>query len=184
LTYQAPDAHLVYSDNADDVIHLATTAPYSTFHVGPWSAAYQTQDDPFRDLYALSNWKCWSGLAHTTAFLHERLSPGGFNALVSVTLVLYVNQHDRVLSLDVAVTPRPHVLGAPEPVIEVGRFCHLPASGQSLRVFMGQPDPNDKSRFTIDIELAGSRSKLVGILRDDGSVVMYFPKTFADFVKD
>jgi hypothetical protein len=183
LTYQTRDAHLVYSDHAKDVSDLSTSSPYSTFHVGPWTAAYQTQD-PFRDVCNLSQWKCWPGLAHTTAFLHKRRSAGGFESLVSVILVLYVNQPDRVLSLDVAVTPRPHLLGALEPVIAVGRFCHLPARGQALRVFMGQPDPNDESRFTIDIELDGSRSTLVGILRDDGSVAMYFPKTFADFVKD
>jgi hypothetical protein len=41
-----------------------------------------------------------------------------------------------------------------------------------LRLYAGQVDPNNASRFTIDYELAGTghRGKIVGELKDDGSI--------------
>jgi hypothetical protein len=40
--------------------------------------------------------------------------------------------------------------------------------GNVLRVFAGQPDPNDPSRFTIPYKLAGRDGVIDGFLKDDG----------------
>jgi hypothetical protein len=176
ISFQAPMNDLVFSDDAGDVSGLLNDKRYSVFHLAPWNAVYRTQD-PFEHLGALSGWNIWPRLAHTTAFLHKRRSAGGFEALVCVTLVLYVRQPDRILSFDTIVTP-PSVLGTLDPRISVGEVLHLEYQEKPLRVFMGHPDPLDESRFTIEFDIGGTRNKMIGILGDDGLVNLFGPKIF------
>jgi hypothetical protein len=41
-----------------------------------------------------------------------------------------------------------------------------------LRLYAGQPDPNDASRFTIPYALVGHRGVITGTLNDDGSILL------------
>ena len=44
--------------------------------------------------------------------------------------------------------------------------------GHALRIFAGQPDPADASRFTIHFEMDGKAGVLVGRLTDDDTVLI------------
>jgi hypothetical protein len=127
----------------------------------------------------------------TVAFLHERLSKSGRRGLVAVEVSAQVHQvsagrwgmfralvanrfepgamaytgptpTQEVLHIDVDAVrpPGPPPRDRPEPF-------HIPAP---LRLYAGQPDPNDTSRFTIAYELQGVRGEIVGVLEDNGAV--------------
>jgi hypothetical protein len=107
-----------------------------------------------------------------TAFLHERVSRGGERRLVAVDLFGGTMQPNRTMSLNAVMLPigrggRDWSLAT----MTTGDGTNISLqSGDKLRVFAGQVDPDDRSHFTIDYVLNGTRRTLDGWLVDGGTV--------------
>jgi hypothetical protein len=110
----------------------------------------------------------------TYVFLHARRSPGRHERLLSVVVGLQ-RPFEPGLGYDLtalAQAPGNLILGSrPTPCSQFGssgganiRFTN------SLRIFAGQPDPNDESHFTIRYELDGKSNVIDGWLMSDDSV--------------
>jgi hypothetical protein len=143
-------------------------------------AAYRPAE-PWQRFYAAAGGVMRS---EGTVFLHERRTPAGERRLVGVDLLPF--------GLPIGLNLTDPVEGRLEPwgrVFTDGSFLRPPVEAFSpkqnpyrswsligppdrLRVFAGQPDPNDPSHFTIDYEVHGVRHTLDGWLRDDDTVVI------------
>jgi hypothetical protein len=111
------------------------------------------------------------GLAPTNdgfAFLHERTTPAGTRLLIVADFFAAGGQ----LILEVRVL-RSAGLRPGSGLVQVGQgsMVAYPARGGPMRVFAGQPDPTDPSRFTIAYESGGKREVIEGKLVDPTPVL-------------
>jgi hypothetical protein len=117
----------------------------------------------------------WMSQSVGTAFLHERITPQGQRRLVAVDLFSGGTQPGGGMTLnatviDPSVTPR-----GPNATVTITRGDGATIAlqpGDKLRVFAGQPDPNDASHFTIDYLINDARHTVDGWLKDDGLVII------------
>jgi hypothetical protein len=103
-----------------------------------------------------------------TAFLHERASPDGGRRLVAVDL--FGGGAGGSISLLATVIEPAAGAGAIATITRGDGQTIALAPGDKLRVFAGQPDPNDASHFTIDYDLNGVRHTLDGWVVDDSEI--------------
>jgi hypothetical protein len=105
------------------------------------------------------------------AFLHELTSPTGNRRVVAVQLAaVRADSLNRFLFA-------PNVMDAPfkpPPALPVmsPQLTMYRASGAVLRVYDGQVDPNDASRFVFVVQYNGQRIDVQGQLRDDDKVIL------------
>jgi hypothetical protein len=123
--------------------------------------------------------KCWDrlyqliqpGASHGSGgvlYLHRGQTPSGAERLVVVALEYRISN---VLAFEC------WELSLASPITEIGHRSntyHLPvtfdASDKPLRLYAGQPAPNDPSRFTIRYDLDGQRGTIEGWVSEGGSV--------------
>jgi hypothetical protein len=116
-------------------------------------------------------------------FLHERISPGGNRRLVCVS---YGSQGDTFTAQFVhglncdTFTVAPGTWSQP-PVYspkgwEYDILVDWPRKPPLVRIFAGQPDPNDPAHFTIRYRIWGQEDVLDGRLLDDDRVTLTFRK--------
>ena len=170
-------------------IAIAVAAAIPVYHYGPpltrniilrrhyaRCAAYTAPPDRVIEQavpFALAKPKQWIDFAaaynmnldsgRSTLFLHERTTPGGVRRLV----LLETDPRpkgDTALRITL-VAPIPFSAARSYPGWST-RSRSLAASLENFRFYAGQPDPNDPSRFTIDVERFGLRTRLDGQLVD------------------
>lgn len=110
-----------------------------------------------------------------TAFLHERVTPQGQCRLVSVDLFGMTMQPNKTMTFNATAIDPTSVVRGPQALLTLTRGDGATITLQpsdKLRIFAGQPDPNDDSHFTIDYLLNGTRHTLDGWLKEDGVVII------------
>jgi hypothetical protein len=125
----------------------------------------------------------WQGLARAQygarvapiAFLHARTSPGGNRRLVAVAFgtVSPDPQWRRFVFIPCVATTSFTGLGnsgAGPPTRAQLELFRQPTD--NLRVLDGQPDANDPSRFTIDLQINGMTYTIDGQLHDNDTVTL------------
>jgi hypothetical protein len=116
-------------------------------------------------------------------FLHERISPAGHRRLVRVT---YGSQADTFsaqfihgLNCD-TFTVTPGTWSQPPIYTPQGWMFDVetvwPRKAPLVRIFAGQPDPNDPAHFTIRYRMWGQEDVLDGRLLDNDRVTLTFRK--------
>jgi hypothetical protein len=106
-----------------------------------------------------------------TAFLHERASPDGGRRLVAVDLFSGGGGAGGAGgSISLLATVIEPAAGAIATITRGDGQTIARRPGDKLRVFAGQPDPNDASHFTIDYDLNGVRHTLDGWVVDDSEI--------------
>ena len=108
-----------------------------------------------------------------TLFLHERTTPTSKRRLlVGVDIAGWSRGGPVVLFARVrTIAPAvPMRLPVQEKVDHPS--VHLSRTEGTLRLFAGQPDPNDASHFTIDYVLGDQKGVIDGWLKEDGSVLL------------
>jgi hypothetical protein len=183
MTYTAPPDQVVYDDDPDRVSALAATDPeYKLFTrlehtTGVWRIPV-TQENLNKFFSSLPT--------QGAAFMHRRVTASGEERLIYVVLSAWEDYYrsngtndfnHRVITRGMfAYTFKP---GAPDTPSTKGptgmlTFGTIDLSDRRfpMRLYAGQPDPTDASRFTIDYELQGRRGTITGTLKNDGSVWM------------
>jgi hypothetical protein len=102
-------------------------------------------------------------------FLHGRTTPTGETRLVTVYAL--ANNPAGWWTL-VSITHPPIALGgtAPPPVTSAACWPLPKTPDDSVAVFAGQPNPTDRSAFTLHILINGRRQVVTGTLQPDGTV--------------
>jgi hypothetical protein len=167
-----------YSPPADEVVFDNDPARSAALRAKP---GYVTQKniDP-RPVFRTPP-GCWNGYADATrvgvheqgggtkAFLHERRTPRGERRLVVVEFFPF--SWTPVVAQAIETSPlagRAEVRG----YLHSELFLDPQSPPRSLRIFAGQPDPADASRFTIVYEWDGRRGTIDGRLNDDDTIVL------------
>jgi hypothetical protein len=97
-------------------------------------------------------------------FLHRREAVGqGYVTFVAISLK-EISPSARALYL------RANSIGLKSDALGRGGMDILLSAADHLRIFAGQPDSADASRFFIDYELNGNRGQIVGQVRADGDI--------------
>lgn len=109
------------------------------------------------------------------AFMHERHSPSHHRRLVVVQIFgdRYALLFMRAAAFDPgAIFAPPKRLRGVVGVVQApsGPTPRQAQVAMDFKVFAGQPDPKDESRFTIDYEIDGKRHFIDGRLQDDDSI--------------
>jgi hypothetical protein len=108
-----------------------------------------------------------------TLFLHERKTPTAAKPLlVGVDVAGWSRGGPVVLFARVRTTSPAVPLRLPRPANVDHPSVHLSPTEGPLRLFAGQPDPNDASHFTIDYQIGEARGVIDGWLKEDGSVLL------------
>jgi hypothetical protein len=170
LTFQADPAKIAYAEGTAAVQQFAASADYRTlpdgsvgFKCAPWEALYATLG---RRTYLWAS----EGVGGI-AFLHERYTPSGQRLLVRASYAPLPHSPNKrvlmILLLDVPSMTTPAELRGgllcDDPDFLLGQVVSPDPNPppRSLRIFCGQPDPSDRTRFWIDFELNGMRDRAV-----------------------
>jgi len=117
-----------------------------------------------------------SGWAPHVAFMHGRRGVDGPERLVVIELLAMREPHTD--NHTVLFHPRVFATSVVRPPTQVRRNDDTVrislAPDERLRLYAGQPDPRDPSRFTIECVIAGERGTIEGTLRAD-DVVAFRP---------
>jgi hypothetical protein len=168
LGYTAPASEVVYDNDPSETKRLLTL-PGGYLQDPRDGAAYRLPIEWIQFYLAAGFGPQSSG----TVFLHERTSPNGERVLLALDLVFNPFSQDRVMSMGERVITPGTALRSPRqlPSALRGDGAQITIGvGKRLRVFAGQPDPNNASHFTIDYELDGARITLDGWLQDAQTV--------------
>jgi len=118
----------------------------------------------------------WFREFSTLIFCHERISPSGNSRLVTVEFPRSEDGADMPtpITSDGALAYRSPTWAGSAPIIAAtaaGGHMPGPMLGVIVRIFAGQPDPQDASHFTIEYQRADGGSGIIdGYLRDDDTV--------------
>jgi hypothetical protein len=165
LDYLAPAGNIVYDTDPADRTKLLAMGPeyrafndWAVFHV---PAAWHD----FRGSY-----DCPDG----TAFVHERRSPGGHRRLVAVDIIPIGKDSIELRGSVVNIAPRFDIKkleGCRRSMGRAGERWSAKANA-AIRIYAGQVDAGDASRFTIPADF-GEGVKLIRCeLRDDDTVAI------------
>jgi len=102
-------------------------------------------------------------------FLHERTSSNGTRRVVAVQISFMKDDRANKLFLSPTVLDGPATTGPPR--ISQPLVVHR-ESGAAMRVYDGQIDVSDRSRFVFVVEHNGQRIDVNGQLLDDGTVTL------------
>jgi hypothetical protein len=178
MNYAAPPNRVVITTHVEEVETLASSdLPYRRlrrpasvnqgFDVMPysWHTAEAWQNFP------AGKWE------PGPAFLHARRTPGGERRLIA--LELSVGGDDLLIYCrnfkPASLRDNGDLSRGPRTIRGIYRIFGL---NEPIRVFAGQPDPNDASRFTIRCE-SGKQSAIIrGQVHDDGRVAMEVSDTW------
>lgn len=168
-TYAPPADQIVYASGPTDVAALKPDPAYVVQPFGPPTGApvaARRPPDCF-DRYPPAEAMAVSSSIPPgpVLFLHERRTPGGERRIVVVRL--YPVSWVPIVSHTIG----PAGLWAgptvdPRPGISTAFFYTTDPTRHRLRIFAGQPDPADLSRFTIAYELDGQPGTVLGQLTD------------------
>jgi len=161
--YVAPANHVVFDDDPnriaglDPTLYLTTSLGHYSFVTFSNNAWYEMQNASF---------KPW------VAFLHARTSPDGTERIVAI----HLSASDDQLILTPYVTS---VDERDRGYHDLGHNIYLDllhGVGPTVRVFDGQIDSQDPSKFTIDVEVKGQRYTVDGQLLNKDIVTLQ-PRT-------
>jgi hypothetical protein len=142
LTYRAPPGEIVYdTDPADRERLLALGHEYRAFN--NWAVFHVPAAwHDFRGSY-----DCPDG----TAFVHQLTSPDGHNRLVAVDIIPAGDNSIELRPSVVSIAPRFDIQKLEGCRRSIGKPGELwtAARNRSIRIYAGQADPDDTSRFTI-----------------------------------
>lgn len=170
----APDV-VVFDDHVGEM-----PFPSHPAYDGWWVSGYQGDDGSLYqrhmqsvsalDILARRNGSSWSPSA--TLFVHERVSPGGKRAIVGITTwgIRFGTRFDA----DVVVIQPAPFLGTAQPTgnaqnVVIGAW---PSRETMVRLYAGQPDPTEASRFTIAYQFGDQPGIIDGQLNDDLTVTL------------
>jgi len=170
MGYRADPEQIVYDDNPKTLHSLresdaglgwykAKSQPRGRTHIG-------------RQVAPLSQYCNLPGGFPMPVFLHGRTDSRGRQRL---TLVHLAERVEDAAELTMTFTLASHAPITPwgYPKMQASD-CRLVVPGvpntTPMRFYAGQPDPEDRSRFSLTFEIDGTRSTINGILNDDGSI--------------
>jgi hypothetical protein len=169
----APPADQVEFDN--DPARVAALGATGDYHLLPHSdgppgsrAASRKPPREWTEICRLSGWNVQSPPG-PVLFLHQLRNEKGEERIV----VVEYTPNSWVPVWITVVTPGGLLAGAS--LIRQSPGWVFPADSQSLRIFAGQPDPADPSRFSIRYEADGRTGTAEGTLSADNSVVFTAP---------
>ncbi len=168
LTYAAPATEPVYDNDPAEAKRLLTLP--RTYLADPRDGATFRLPIEWIQFYMAAGFGPQSS---GTVFLHQRSTPRGQRRLVAIDLVFNPLSHERIITMSERVLVPATPLRGPraEPSTIRGDGLLIPVSPTDrLRVFAGQPDPNDASHFTIEYDLNGTRHVLDGWLVDEATI--------------
>ena len=102
-------------------------------------------------------------------FLHERTSPNGTRHVVIVQMSAMKGDRSSRLFFQPTALDGPPV--GPRPSFSQHLVAHREPAAP-MRVYDGQADPSDRSRFVFAVEHNGQRIDIQGQLQDDGTVTL------------
>lgn len=163
-----------YAASADHVV--CEEAPSWAGHTPPFLSAAPTPT-PLAELERLASAKVLTTLG-PVLYVHERTTTAGTRRLVVIRRVTPANRQswDAPVAMMVTLwTPRPRPF-APLQFTTWHEFDQLPQAFEadqttpSLRIFAGQTDPADPSRFTIGFETVDRMGTLEGQLQESNNL--------------
>ena len=109
-----------------------------------------------------------AGYAQSSVFMHERRSRSGERHIVGVSAFRASTLLPaRAVKTVLAFQFLEHAHASEQFMVA---YDALPSSPADVRIYAGQPDPDDESHFTIVVSINGERTMLSGRLLDNGSV--------------
>lgn len=185
LAYMAPGDQVVLELDGDKAGKLLQSGQgYAAWSGLPGKPAAMLAVRPFdeywSEYYPPSS---WSPPALAVLFLHGRQVRGGKEKLVMVVAgPVTVGRPNIGFVLGIVADPHPKTgpsarLGGPMPAAGMravafnSRFDKA-AAARNLRFFAGQPDPHDKSHFTIKYEIGNQAGTIDGYLQSSDDEVL------------
>jgi hypothetical protein len=191
LNYTAPPDQVVYEEEPAAAARLLLNpSDYAPFRWDFWAPANAKMPAPaaarilpvyqkFEELNSRRMGMPGGTAFESVLFLHERTTRRGERRLVKVTLIAapfsfwaYVIDSDRYESQRWAQANRGN--GVIEPFDANPRRSNAPwaANPPQLRIYAGQPDPNDASHFTIRYQAWGQTDVMDGYLVNNDTVTL------------
>jgi membrane protease YdiL (CAAX protease family) len=160
LEYTAPPMRVVFDQSAAALSTLPAADPQ--FHVSSFTQGVFFTPSQWSEIFR------WRPLYDGVAFMHERYTPSGHHALVvilvrpdSAAVMQFKSIVDRTLSGQI-----------PASSLTGGSCLTLRDFSPPLRIYAGQPDLSDRSRFTISFQSNAQSHLIDGQLADDDKVVL------------
>jgi hypothetical protein len=164
LDYRVPAGTIFYSNDPQDLSALKSAPQYVT--TGPRWPGGPYAIRPNRLLEKLTNCAVLPAL-----FVHGRNAPSGPQRLVLVQMGrLAGDPFSRISLSPVNLQPLGSSGTTPGTYIRGLEMCLKPTD--IVRLYCGQPDPNDASHFTIDYDLNGTRGTIDGKLTSGGTITL------------
>ena len=191
MTYTAPADRVVYEEDPARAVALLARDPMY-YPIEAFDLATGQRVPAIAQPPVLREELIWSryneaarGTKRNVVFLHERTSKSGLRQMVAVEMSSQLHRVEdeswgifrflscwpvdsETIEID-SGAPRRELL-AVDPI--TANLTERFSPPFPLRLYAGQPDPHDPSRFTIAYELRGHRGLLVGVLGDDSRVVL------------
>lgn len=183
MNYSPPGTQIIYAlnDPATEAV-VAGRADYQIVMSRGYTEITCLQSEEWADLTAVDWWRPSQPktMMCPFAFLHERRTPSGRVILVNVVICITPRLGGcQLLAAGECMTPassQPGSFGVPLMLGTTGLDVQTSSPVSRLRVYAGQPDPNDPTHFTIEYEWnEGSaspwkRGTIDGWARDSGDV--------------
>jgi hypothetical protein len=190
LQFSLPPDTVVYEEDPTGAAALLAGNPKyhpypfqrrSSEHAAPSAATAAALDVP--DWNNLGIAKPGTKINPAVIFLHERISPAGHRRLVCVRYWpqgdTFSPQFVQALNCD-TFTVTPGTWSQAPALIPKGWLYDVeqgwPRKPPLVRIFAGQPDPNDPAHFTIRYRMWGQEDVVDGRLLDDDRVTLTFRK--------
>jgi hypothetical protein len=193
MTFTAPPDMVVYEEEPTAAAVLLNRPDYFSRRLRRPSG---TNGSPATSIAASFTPLCWNRLqtlnpipmthvldksiGQPTAFLHERISPAGHHRLVcvnytpmSASFPPMMAQFEGFEFYATALTPATFTtFSTPASTSYYSRCAPsaYPNKSPRVRVYAGQPDPNNPAHFTIRYQMLGQDDVLDGNLKDDDSI--------------
>jgi len=170
MNWTAPADQILFSDVPADAERLGALAGYHPAAM-PVRLSIGYAPPPLLFRRRLSSYLVMFGSSpENTVFLHARRAGGAAKPQLLIISVL-PNSFDEVTYTRYALyTGIEQFRPATTPVGTVYTLHDLFVSRKSLRLYAGQPDPNDESAFSIGYELDGVKGTLKGRLNANSQV--------------
>ena len=180
--YAPPADQVVFDSHPQRAARLEDDAAYVVLRPsGGVTEALRNPPEAWVELCRLEGWNplMMSG-AGVELFLHERRNSKGERRIV----VLEYDPHSWTPLLARVVTPggfRDPPKLPPGPAHMSALLLTASSGPPHLRLFAGQPDPADESRFTIRFDRGGKIGTIYGQLKDDDGVTVEAPDVWVPF---